>query len=239
MNTLSVSDKCRVAIAWLLVKFGRLHYDDFSKEELNSVIEDYFPQLLEIDIPIGNATLNCKQGSVKLIKGTHRVSLVIPQEFKIEVLANPIYRAHVITHISAKPYFDKRQSSIRFTEVSLDNIEWVNDEYSLVQDTSALLQQLSVVSLTNTLTSPFKRLLSTVTGGLPQSSLNYLQSFTQDNKQRILTNHKPALEKAILAKLETQTLSVELDDTIWRHYLFSRIGTRITVEENQLRFWLS
>lgn len=239
MNTLSIPDKCRVAIAWLLVKLGLLHHDDFSNDELNTILQHYFPQTLDVDIPIGTATLRCDKSTVRLVKDTHRVSLVIPQEFKIEVLANPVYRAHVITSVSAMPYFDKPAACIRFIDIRLDNIEWLNDEYSFVRDTSAVLEQLSVVSLTNTLTSPFKRILNTMTGGVSQSSLNYLKSFTQDSKQRILTNHKPAIEQAILNKLAAQNLSVALDDKIWRHYLFSRIGTRITVEQDQLRFWLS
>lgn len=222
-----------------MVRTHQLKHDDFTEQELNDLITPYFPQTLEVDVPAGTAELRCEQSELSMPIATNRLTLSILTTFQVVVLGNPLYRAHVIATLSALPDYNVAAKQLDIVDVRLDQLSLVQDEYSLVKDASFLLQQLPPVSIANALTSPFKRVINKVTGGFSQSALNYLQAFTQGNKQRLLEDHSPAIEKALLNKLADVDLTVTMRDTEWREYLFKLLGQKVTVEDHRLRFWLS
>ena len=239
MKQLNFKDKCRVAAGWFLVKTGQLSHDDFTEEELNALIAPYFPQTLEVDVPAGSATLVCEESELSMPISTNRLTLSLLTRFQVVVLGNPLYRAHVIATLSALPDYQAEDKRLDIVDIKLDQLSLVHDEYSLVKDASFLLQQLPPVSLANVLTSPLKRVINKVTGGFSDSAINYLQAFTKGNKQRLLEDHSPAIEKALLNKLAELDLSVSMSEQVWREYLFRLLGQKVTVEDHRLRFWLS
>lgn len=222
-----------------MAKCGLIKYDDFTERELNSLIDKYFPFEMDVSVPIGKAKLKCVSATVKLSQASGKLGLILLNDFTVEVMGNPVYRAHITARVSTKPEYKKANARIEFNDIRLDQLELIEDEYTLVKDTSSILEQLSPVSVTSALASPFKRALNAVTGGMSESAFTYLQSFTTQNKQRILSNHQSAIEQALLTEIHARDISVNMDPTHWREYLFSRIGTHISVEDQRLRFWIS
>ena len=239
MRNLSIADKCKVIAAWILVKMKRLQYEDFNQQELNEYLVDYFPYALDVPVPVGNAVLTIVQGDVCLNTETHRIELHLQNDFNVEVLANPIYRTHVNAKLSAEINYDDTVKTLFFNKIRLDSLQWINDDYTLISDTRQLLNSITPASLFGGIANPLKNIINTVTGGFSDSALNYLRSFTNANKQHLLDEHKATIEKAILAEINKQPLYYQMQDNIWREYLFRQRGTHVSIADQRLRFWLS
>ncbi len=237
MKNLSFADRCRVIVAWVLVKCGQLKYDDFSEQELNELILPFLPQEITVDVPIGNASLHCNNATVSLAFD-NRMTLHTTNAFSIDFMGNTLYRVHVQAIISATPNYINNQEKLTFTDVKIDDLQWIDDEYTLIKDTSNRLNQYSPLAFTASLASPLTSILNTATAGLSNTAMTYLNSIAQSNKQRVLDDHKTAIEQAIVAQLKKNTRSITMDHSIWREYLFSKIGKKVTVEQSKLRFWL-
>ena len=95
-HPLSLKNRLKVAIAMLLVKLGKLKYDQFTEQELNQLIVGYFPQALTLPVPVGKASLKLLQGEISMPTSTDRIQLQLFCSIEIRVLANPIYRAHLV-----------------------------------------------------------------------------------------------------------------------------------------------
>ncbi|MBO1255132.1 hypothetical protein J3L16_05450 [Alteromonas sp. 5E99-2] len=238
MKNLSFADRCRVIIAWVLVKCGRLHFDDFSEQELNELISPYLPQEITVDVPIGNATLQCNNATVSL-NVDNRLRLHTTNAFSIDFMGNTLYRIHVMAIISASPNYIRKHEKLTFIDLKIDELQWIDDEYTLIKETTNRLTQYSPLAFTASLASPLTSMLNTATAGLSSSAITYLNSIAQNNKQQVLDDHKPAIEQAIVTQLNKSAGSITMDQAIWREYVFSKIGKKVTVEHNKLRFWLS
>ncbi|MFC3094948.1 DUF1439 domain-containing protein [Alteromonas sediminis] len=239
MKNLSFMDKCRFIGGWFLIKTGRLSFDAFTEDELNQLLAPYFPLQMHVEVPVGNAKLNCVEAEVSMPADVNELQLNLLTEFHVDVLGNPVYRAHILAVIKGTPHYDASTHTVEITDISLNTLALVHDEYSMVKDTSSLIQQLGPLAIAGSFTSPLKSIVNSVTGGLSNAALHYLQSFTQGNKQKLLEQHKPAIEKALKAKLHTIDTHFTMRDTHWREYLFSRFGDRVSVDDHLLKFWLS
>lgn len=247
MKYLSFTDKCRVLFAGCLIKLKVLKHDQFSEAELNELIAKFFPQELAVDVPVGEATLVCHQGVLSMPQTTNKITLSLDTTFNISMVGNPIYRAHVSAKLSASPLYNVAQSKLQLIDITLDKLQLIDDEYSLVKDTSSLIKQISSIStplqsslsIAAALAFPVKQVVNTLTGGLSDASIHYLQSFTQSNKQKLLADHRPNIENALLKKCYEEDLSISMNDSIWREYLFKRFGKRVSVENRELKFWMT
>lgn len=236
-HPLSLKNRLKVAVAMLLVKLGKLKYDQFTEQELNELIVSYFPQSMELPAPVGKGTLKLLQGELSMPSSTDRLQLQLFCSIEIRVLANPIYRAHLVVIVSADPNYIVEHSTLTIENIRVDDVALLNDEYALLNDTSKLIDALSPVPITGLLANPMKSALNILTAGTSNQAIDYLQLYIGGSKQRILDYHRTQIEDHVISAVANEDLTIRLDPAEWRQNLFSRLGRIVVVEENELRFY--
>ncbi|MBT0587446.1 DUF1439 domain-containing protein [Alteromonas oceanisediminis] len=236
-QTLSLSDRCKVAIAMLLVKLGKLKYDQFSEAELNALIVTHFPQSMPLPVPVGKGRLTLITGELFMPKSTNRLELNVLCGLEIRVMGNPIYRAHVNVVVSAEPLYIAQQQLLSIDKLRVDSVALINDEYALLSDTTRLIDSLSPVQLSGFLGAPLKSALNVISGGTSNSAINYLKLYVGGSKQRILDYHREHIEDHIIATIANENIHTSMSHDDWRQNLFARLGKRVVVEERELRFY--
>ncbi|WP_100656822.1 DUF1439 domain-containing protein [Alteromonas flava] len=236
-HPLSFSDRLKVAAALVLVKLGKLKYDQFTEQELNDLLAPYFPQQIPIPVPIGKATLSLLEGELSMPESTNRLQLQLLCGMEVRVLGNPIYRAHLIVVVSALPDYDCTTKTLSIDTIQVDDMALVHDEYSLLKDTTKIIDSLSPVQLSSLFSSPVKSALSVLTAGSSTTAIGYLNLYIGGSKQRILDYHKPQIEEHIVNAVTAADLNFTLDPAEWRQNLFSRKGKTVVVEGRELRFY--
>lgn len=240
MPSLSLKETLHFWTAYALVKLNKLRFDAFSEEELSTLVSELFPVTIPIDIPIGNAQLRCIRGKVEMPPNTTRIHLRILSEIEIRIMGNLIYRAHVSSTLSALPCYDSDLHTVRAIDIQLNALTFVNDDYALLNDTRFLIDKIAPVSnIANILTQPLKVALDVITPGTRSQVLDYLRLFLQGNKQKVLDYHKPQIQEQLMAQLDSMPTTFSLRDHIWRERLFKALGKRVTVHNNQLKFWFA
>lgn len=234
---LSVADRIKVAIAMLMVKMGKLKYDQFNEQELNDLIVPHFPQTLEIPVPIGKGQLTLLEGEISMPESTNRIHLQLLCRMEIRVLANPIYRAHLAVVVSADPQYLVPHVTLTIENIRVDEVALINDEYALLSDTSKIIDSLSPVQLSGLLATPMKSALNILTAGTSNQAINYLQMYVGGSKQKILDYHRPQIENHVIQAIANNDLTFTLDPAEWRQNLFSRLGKQVIVEQRELRFY--
>lgn len=250
--SLSFKEQCKLGIGIILVKLGKLRYDDYTLEELSPFIDPHLPLTIPVDIPMGNAQLTLIQGKLSLMPTSNQIGLQLLGELNVTVLENRIYRAHIVITLTAEPHYNAASKCLSVKDIILEGISLVNDDYALIKNTQFLLDKLvpSPVStllgakpfseggLTNNpLTRGLKSALSLVSGGSTDQVSNYLSLYLKGSKQAVLDYHTPQIREIVSQHIETLPTSYTLADDGWREALFARLGKSVRVEPEGLRFY--
>ena len=238
--TLSWREKWKVAVCGLMIKTGRLTYDDYTTQELQALLTPLFPRSFPFDVPGGKARLTITEAQVHCQEESNRLALQCFAELNITVLDTPLYRAHVIVVISGTPVYDIQNHVISIEDLKSDAIQLVNDNYALLNDTRSLIRQIVPglqlgKSLTEFISAPLLNIASIATTGKTDRLLSYLRLYLDHNKQRILDYHKPEIDAVLQRHAETQDLSYALGGH-WREDVFQRWGKQVFVVNGGLRF---
>ena len=220
-----------------MVKLNKLQYDQFTEEELNQLITPYFPQQMPLEVPVGKAELSVIKGELMMPTSTNRLQLQLLCGVEIRVLANPIYRAHIAVVVSAAPHYVVENNLLTIKSIRVDEVALINDEYSLLTDTSKIIDMLSPVQIGSLLTSPMRSALNILTAGTSNAALQYLQMYIGGSKQRVLDYHRNQIEEHVIAAVASADINLVLDPAEWRQNLFARLGREVIVEEQELRFY--
>ncbi|WP_394223239.1 DUF1439 domain-containing protein [Alteromonas gracilis] len=237
-NNLSFKDKCKIYLAQWLVKWGKLTHDDFTRQELQSLIKDSFPYTFTFEIPVGTGTVTVLEGNITLDSENNCIGLQCLASLNIEVAATTIYRAHVVFNLTASPYYDKNTSTLYLTKLSTESVTLVNDDYALIKDTQFLLTRFFPKSVNSLFGGPLKSALSLFSAGTSDIAADYLKLYLSGSKQAVLDYHTPQIHNAIKKQITQEDLSHTMRQDQWREALFSQIGQNVRVEEDVLRFYL-
>jgi len=234
---LGLRDRGMFFISQLLIKLGRLRYDQFSSDELNILLSENLPQSFPLAIPAGQANVVLNSGKLTFNASNNRLCIQLLASITINVADTTIYRAHLIITLSTSPHYNVNESTLYFIDKQVDNITMVNDDYALLKDTQFLLSRFVPGNLDALLGRSLKNLLSVVTVGTSDQAVEYLKLYLSGSKQAVLDFHKPQIEKAILDKMATLPLHHRMREDQWREMLFARYGKSVRVEEASLRFY--
>jgi hypothetical protein len=235
-STLNFTDRLKVAVAMLLVKLNKLQYDQFTEAELNQLITPYFPQEMSLPVPVGKGNLKLMRGDLSMPVSSNRLQLQLLCGIDIRVLANPIYRAHLMVIVSADPLYIEKDNLLTLANIRVDEVALVDDEYSLLNDTSKLIDSLSPIQIGGLLTSPMRSALNVLTAGTSNTALQYLEMYIGGSKQRVLDFHRHEIEEHVINAVSDADINIELDPSDWRQNLFSRLGKTVFVKDRELRF---
>lgn len=237
--SLSIKDSCKLLIARVLVKLGKLRYDDFTKDELHELISDLFPHRFMLDIPIGTGTVNVQEGEISFDNEANRIALQCLAAIHIDVANTTLYRAHLVVVVSAKPDYDEMAKTVLLTHVCVDTITLINDDYALLKDSRYVLNTFFPQGINSLVTSSLRSAMSLFTVGTSYLATEYLKLYLSDSKQAVLDYHKPKINQAIQEALKSINLTHTMRESHWREALFARVGKSVRVEDDRLRFYLT
>lgn len=157
--------------------------------------------------------------------------------FSVEYLAKPLYCAHLKISIEANPFYDIATKEIRLTEVGINEISLLQDEYSVLSDTRELIKLFGSNPLLSMFSNTVKTAYSLVAGSTPHDANTYFQLYLSGSKQRILDYHKPQLQAILTELLARNNVCYCLDEGHFEEQLFAKLGKGVIVEEGKLRFY--
>lgn len=223
----------------LMVRLGRLRRVEMDNAELDAMLKPYLPMQLNINIPRGKGRVNVVEASTSL-PGNDQIQTALLCEFKVDVIGNPLYQAHLLITISASPEFDKSQGTVRATNIRLLQTHLVKDDYAAIRDAREIITKLIPGPFSNMLSLGIDLSISSAMSMLENSLYGdlgqYLKLYVNSSKQRILDYHKPQIEQQLLSYLEQHKPAYKLDNSVLDERLFAEYGQQVRAEKQALAF---
>lgn len=228
--------KCKLLVAKLLIKFGKLTHADYTADEISELISPYLPSTFKIEVPAGNGELTLLEAEVNIGYHNSTVSVQLLGSLVVESMGNPIYRAHLVINLEATPFYDVESKVVKLSQLNMVDVRLINDEYALLKDTQHLLSLFVPRPFQSLVTGTVKSALGIITGGGSDAASNYLKLYLTGSKQKILEYHRPQLSSLVADLIHDEDFQYELDTSDWEEYLFTLYGKEVVVEQGQLRF---
>ncbi|MFT5313317.1 MAG: hypothetical protein ACI8Z9_001807 [Paraglaciecola sp.] len=228
--------KIRQLIAKWLIRFKKLKHVEYTSDEIAALVAEYLPKTFPVSVPRGQGSFTLMTADVSMPPKSCNIHVEVLSGFAVEYLANPIYRAHLLILLEARPHYDVEAKHVRLKEVKITNIKLLHDEYSLLKDGRDIIQNLVPSPVLSMFTDTMKTALSLVTGNVASDANAYLQLYLGGSKQRVLNYHKPQLEQIVIDMAAGDEVRYQLDKSNWEEQLFSQLGKEVVVEEGKLRF---
>ncbi len=226
----------RLFIAKWLIRFNRLKPADYTGEELCDLVSVHLPITFPVSVPTGEGSFTLMSADVCMPPLKSVVAVNLLSSFSVEYHRKPLYRAHLEIAIEGKPLYDISTKEIRLTDVVINEIRLLQDEYSLLNDTRDLINLVVPNPVLSMFSDTLKNALDIVTGGSANDATAYLQLYAGGSKQRLLDFHKPQIQEIIIDLIAQKESCYPLDLTVFEEQLFSKWGKEVIVEEGKLRF---
>lgn len=155
---------------------------------------------------------------------------------EVTYLGNPIYRAHLELVVQAGPQYNSMTKNVFLTDIGITDIHMLNDEYSILKDTSSLINLFVPTPVLSMVTGTMKTAFNLMTGTTTSEANSYLQMYLSGSKQKILDYHKPQIENLIIELAASEDMQYRLDSNNFEEGLFIQYGKEVVVEEGHLRF---
>jgi hypothetical protein len=223
-------------LAKCLIRFKRLKHVDYSVDDISKLIQPHLPISLPISVPRGVGRFTLSKVSITMPLTSHYIQAEILGGIEITYLGNPIYRAHIILNVKAAPQYAPTAKNILLNDIRITNIHMLNDEYSILKDTSSLINLFVPSPVLSMMTGTMKTAFSIMTGTTASEANSYLQVYLSGSKQKVLDYHKPQIESTIVALAAGGGMQYSLDVNDFEEGLFIQYGKKVVVEQGHLRF---
>ncbi|MFT5923723.1 MAG: hypothetical protein ACI9LE_000709 [Paraglaciecola sp.] len=236
MGSQSIKTSLRRLFARYLIHFKRLTHVDYSVDDISQLIQPHLPLSFPISVPRGEGHFTLSKVNISMPINATFIQAEVLGGIEVTYLANPIYRAHVMLVVQAMPLYDRNTKNVLLTAIRITGIHMLNDEYSILKDTSSLINQFVPSPLLSMMTGTMKTAFNIMTGTTTSEANSYLQMYLSGSKQKVLDYHKPQIENIIveLAASEDMQYSLDIDD--FEEGLFIQYGKEVVVENSHLRF---
>jgi hypothetical protein len=228
--------KLRLFTARVLIRIGRLSHADYTGAELKKMVDKHLPETFKIDVPKGKGQLTLLEADISMPLDQNVINIELLGSILIGALGNPIYRAHLIMQLKAYPIYDTATKTVQLKKLLVNDVQLVNDEYSIIEDSRELLGIFFPKPLQSLFTGTVKSTFGLITGGGSDAAANYMKLYLSGSKQRILDYHKPQIEALVSNFAQREDLHYQLDTSAFEEHLFSLYGKEVVVEDGQLRF---
>ncbi len=226
----------QIWLAKLMIKMGKLTHSDYTEQELNDLVSPHLPATFSLPVPAGNGHVELLEAEVTMPITSSYIQVQILSSLLIESMGNPIYRAHIVVLLKAKPTYHPDSNAVRFDHVMIDDIYLVKDEYSLLKDTQDIMGLFVPKAMQSMLTGTMKSAMGMLTAGGSDAAMNYLKLYLTGSKQKVLDYHKPQLEQLLTSTIDNTDFSYPLNEADWQESLFIQYGKEVVVEDGFLRF---
>lgn len=209
---------------------------DYSTDDISQLIQPHLPLSLPVDVPRGNGHFTLNNVQIFMPHKSNYIEAKAVGGIEITYLGNPIYRAHLVIVVQAKPLYEKTNNTVLLTDLCITDIQLINDEYSVLKDTTSLLNQFVPSPVLSMVTGTMKTAFNLMTGSTTTEASRYLQMYLGGSKQKVLDFHKPQLERLIIDLAASENMQYRLDQNDFEESLFIRYGNEVIVEDGCLRF---
>ncbi|MFT6776927.1 MAG: hypothetical protein ACJAV1_000839 [Paraglaciecola sp.] len=209
---------------------------DYSVDDISQIIKPHLPVLLPISVPKGEGRFTLSKVNISMPFDTDYIQAEVLGGIEVTYLANPIYRAHVVLIVQATPKYDPTENNVLLTDIRITDIHMLNDEYSILKDTTSLISLFVPSPVLSMVRGTMKTAFSIMTGTTTSEANSYLQMYLSGSKQKVLDYHKPQIEKLIVELAAGKDMQYSLDINEFEESLFIQYGKEVAVEEGQLRF---
>jgi len=240
-NTSNMKVRLQQFFTRLLVRFNRVKRSPVDIEEINQLVNKPLPEVLELETPSGIGELTILGVTLTIApcssnQKTDCIHAEVLCNFSVKVKDSLIYNTHLMLIIETLPNYCKETKTIGITETKIAELQLISDQYSMIKDTTTLLNGLiskplnSIVSIA---LSSTKALSNTKT---VNRATKYLSLYTSGSKQMVIDYHRADIESKIIELTKDNAMSYEMDETDFEEKLFADYGKKITVEDGQLYF---
>jgi len=209
---------------------------DYSVDDISRLIQPHLPLSLPISVPKGEGRFTLSKASISMPLNSNHIQAEVLGGIEVTYLANPIYRAHVVLVVQAKPHYDHSIKNVLLTDLRITDINMLNDEYSILKDTSSLINLFVPSPVLSMVTGTMKTAFSIMTGTTASEANSYLQMYLSGSKQKVLDYHKPQIENIIVELAASEDMQYNLDIDNFEESLFIQYGKEVIVEDGHLRF---
>jgi hypothetical protein len=236
LGSQSIKATFRLILAKCLIRFKRLKHVDYSVDEISQLIQPYLPLSMPISVPRGEGNFTLSKVNISIPISPNCIQAEVLGGIEVTYLANPIYRAHIILVVQAQPQYDHTTKNVLLTDIRITDIHMLNDEYSILKDTSSLLNLFVPSPVLSMVTGTMKTAFSIMTGTTASEARRYLQMYLSGSKQKVLDYHKPQIENLIIELAASEDMQYSLDINDFEESLFIQYGKEIIVEQGNVRF---
>jgi hypothetical protein len=189
-----------------------------------------------ISVPKGEGRFTLSKTTISMPINSNYIQVQVFGSIDITYLANPIYRAHVVLVVQAKPHYEHTTKNVLLTEIRITDIHMINDEYAILKDTTSLINLFVPSPVLSIVTGTMKTAFNVMTGTTASEANSYLQMYLSGSKQKVLDYHKPQIENVIIELAASENMQYSLDRNNSKEGLFIRYGKEVVVEDGHLRF---
>ena len=205
-------------------------------DDISGLIQPQLPISLPISVPRGEGSFTLSKVNITMPTNSHHIRAEVLGGIEITYLGNPIYRAHIMLVVKATPKYDPTTKNILLNDIRITNIHMLNDEYSILKDTSSLINLFVPSPVLSMMTGTMKTAFSIMTGTTTSEANSYLQVYLSGSKQKVLDYHKPQIESLIVELAAGEDMQYSLDISDFEEGLFIQYGKEVLVEQGHLRF---
>jgi hypothetical protein len=223
-------------LAKCLIRFKRLKHVGYSVHDISQLIEPHLPLSLPIAVPRGDGRFTLSKVNISMPIDSNYIQGEVLGGIEVTYLGNPIYRAHVMLVVQAIPQYDHTTNNVLLTDIGITDIHMLNDEYSILKDTSSIINQFVPSPVISMLTGTMKTAFNIMTGTTTSEAKSYLQMYLSGSKQKVLDYHKPQLERIIVELAASPDMQYSLDINNFEENLFIQYGKEVSIEDGYFRF---
>jgi hypothetical protein len=232
----SIKTAFRLLLAKCLIRLKRLKHVDHSADEINQLIQPHLPLTFPISVPKGEGRFTLSKTNISMPINADYIQAEVLGNIEVTYLANPIYRAHIVLVVQAKPHYEKTRKNVLLIDLRIIDIHLLNDEYSILKDTSNLINMFVPSPVLSMVTDSMKTAFSIMTGTTASEANSYLQMYLSGSKQKVLDYHKPQIENIITDLAASEDMQYSLDINDFEEGLFAQYGKKVVIEQGHLRF---
>lgn len=236
MGSDSIKASFRLLLAKCLIRFKRLKHVDYSVQDISQLIQPHLPLTFPISVPKGEGRFTLTKVNISMPLNAKYIQAEVLGSIEVTYLANPIYRAHVVLVVQATPDYDQTTKNVLLTDLCITDIHMLNDEYSILKDTSNLINLFVPSPVLSMVTGTMKTAFNIMTGTTTSEANSYLQMYLSGSKQKVLDYHKPQIENIITELAASEDMQYSLNKDDFEEGLFIQYGKEVVVEEGHVRF---
>jgi len=220
----------------LLIRFKQIRRVQVEIEDINKIVNQPLPEVIELTIPGGTGKLSILQATLEPAESGERLHVEILCNFSVKVKQSIIYNTHLQLTVELLPSYIPEHKTIATREVKVTGLHLISDQYSMIKDTSSLLGSLMPSALKTIVSATLFSTRAVLGSKTVNAVSQYLSLYLTGSKQKIIDYHRVDIEEKVTQVFQSDAIAYRLDDAVFEERIFAQYGQQIIVENGRLYF---